>query len=68
MHSKNHKLDEIKEDAQAAGITVDRVPEDKQIDGAGMRALADEDQVQRARRNSARNASWRSAANTSTGF
>ena len=65
----NKRLEEIFEKkATEAGVKVNEVDSEMQIDGAGLRALADEDRVQRARRNSARNASWRSAANTSTGF
>lgn len=58
----------ITQRAQEAHITVNRVRPEMQIDGAGMRALSDEMRVRIGRNTSARNASARSAASTTTGW
>lgn len=53
--------------AREAGIKVNEVDPGMQVDGAGLRALADESAMRARRANAARNASWRSASETTTG-
>lgn len=69
MHqTKNKHLAKIMKDATDAGIQTNSISESMQVDGIGMRALADEMKVRISRTNAGRNASLRSAAETSTGY
>lgn len=66
--STMRRLDVITQRAQKARILVNEVRPDMQIDRAGMRALSDEIRMRVGRNTSARNASVRSAASTTTGW
>ena len=62
------RLAVIAKSAQKARITVNEIPSDMQIDMAGIRALSDEMRDRIGRNTTARNASVRSAASTTTGW
>ena len=69
MHQTDNKhLAKIMENAIVAGIQTNSISENMQIDGVGMRALTDEMEVRISRNNAGRNASLKSAAETSTGY